>query len=161
MLLKQARVNNPDLIFRSAAPDDLDPLIALLKDDAIAASRKTKPGDEGSAYADAFQAIMDDPNNDLIVAEQNGMVIGFLQITFIPGLGRKGALRMQIEPVRIAAEHQNKGAGTALMQHAIELGHDRGAALAQLTTDKRRTEAHRFYERLGFEASHAGYKMVL
>lgn len=86
---------------------------------------------------------------------------GFLQVTFIPVLGRKGALRLQIRTVLVAADHQNRGIGSALMKHAMKLGKQRGAALVQLTTDKHRTDAHRFYERLGLEASHQGFNRSL
>ncbi len=151
----------PILTFRSAVDKDLSRLIALLKDDAIAAGRETPIDKEDTAYASAFQTITDDPNNDIIVAEQDGDIVGCLQMTLIPGLGRQGALRLQLETVRVDKQHQNQGVGTALIKHAVDLGRENGVRLVQLTTDKRRTDAHRFYERLGFQATHEGYKMSL
>lgn len=149
------------LAFRSASAEDLPRLITLLKDDAVAHTRESATPDDDSMYVNAFNAIAADPNNDLVIVERDGAVVGFLQMTLIPGLGRKGATRLQIESIRVSAGHRNQGIGAALIGHAINLGRRRGAVLAQLTTDKRRGDAHRLYERLGFEASHEGYKMPL
>ena len=102
-----------------------------------------------------------DPNQLLIVAVFDGRIIGTLQLSFIPGLARRGALRGQIEAVRIAADYRNVGLGRQMMDWAIAKCRSRGCALVQLTTDKSRPDAHRFYERLGFKASHEGYKLAL
>ena len=113
------------------------------------------------AYEAALDAISGDPNNRLLVVEEAGAVVGCFQLTFIPGLGRGGAWRAQIESVRVAGSRRGRGTGAAMMRWAIERGRERGCALVQLTTDKRREDAHRFYRRLGFEASHEGMKLLL
>lgn len=112
-------------------------------------------------YVDAFQAILADANQLQMVATANDEVIGTLQLSFIPGLARKGAWRGQIEAVRIAATHRGSGVGQQMFEWAISQCRDRRCDLVQLTTDKTRSDAHRFYERLGFVGSHLGYKLML
>ena len=97
----------------------------------------------------------------MLLAELKGELVGYLQITFIPGLSRKGAWRGQIESVRVATRLRGKGIGGAMLEHAIGLCRERGCRLVQLTSDKTRAEAHRFYGRLGFVASHDGFKLTL
>lgn len=145
---------------RSAIAADLPAILALLADDALGRGREA-PAAERAAYERAFAAIEDDPNNLLVVMEDAGDIIGCFQLTLIPGLSRKGAWRGQIESVRVAAHRRGQGLGEKMMHWAIAECRRRGCALVQLTTDKRRPDAHRFYERLGFVASHEGMKLQL
>jgi GNAT superfamily N-acetyltransferase len=147
------------MIFRFAVRADLPAIIALLADDVLGKARDFAVVDE--AYERAFAAIDADPRNFLIVADDAGAVVGCLQITYLPGLGRHGAERSQIEAVRIHSDRRGQGIGAELTTWAIEQARSRGCALVQLTSDKSRTDAHRFYARLGFVASHEGMKLVL
>ena len=147
------------ITFRRAAPDDLMALVALLADDPIGSGRESAGTDP--CYAAAFSAIDDDPNQLLAVAERAGRVIGVLQLSFIPGLTRRGMWRGQIEGVRVAASARRDGVGRAMLEWAIEECRKRGCGMVQLTSDKRRTAAHGFYEALGFRATHEGYKLSL
>ncbi|MBL8588699.1 MAG: GNAT family N-acetyltransferase [Methylobacteriaceae bacterium] len=149
-----------DAEIRVARADDLPAILALLADDDLG-RRREAPDDSRAAYARAFAAIAADPANEILVAVVAGRVVGCLQLTLIPGLTRKGATRAQIEAVRVAADRRGAGLGAALMRAAIERARARGAALAQLTSDARRPDAHRFYERLGFAPSHVGFKLDL
>ncbi|WP_433537707.1 N-acetyltransferase family protein [Micromonospora sp. CA-249363] len=148
-----------DMIFREAVRADLPDVIALLADDVLGRARDFTQVDE--AYERAFADITADPRNVLIVAEQDGDVVGCLQITYIPGLGRHGAERSLIEAVRVRSDRRGQGLGRQLMVWAIDQARQRGCALVQLTTDKSRTDAHRFYLSLGFTASHEGMKLPL
>lgn len=150
-----------DLVIRPAATDDLPAIIALLADDVLGRTREDASLPPADAYVRAFDAMMADGNQIQAVAEQGGMVVGTLQITIIPGLSRMGQTRGQIEGVRVAASARGTGLGEALIRWAIETCRTRGCALVQLTTDRSRTDAHRFYDRLGFTASHLGYKLTL
>ena len=149
------------LVFREATAADLPSVLALLADDDIARER----GGYGPAVSDevtaAFGAITADPRNELVVADEAGSVVGTCQLTFIPGLSRGGAERMTIEAVRVRADRRGAGIGRRLMAYALSRARERNCALAQLTTDKRRADAHRFYESLGFVASHEGMKLIL
>ena len=147
------------MTFRPAVRSDLPAILALLADDEIARSRGGAPA--GPGVAAAFDAIDADPRNELVVADEGGAVVGTCQLTFIPGLSRGGAERMTIEAVRVRADRRGAGVGRRLMAYALGRARERGCALAQLTTDKRRTDAHRFYESLGFAASHEGMKLAL
>jgi len=145
-------------VIRTATRDDLPALERLLADDVLGALREA-PGDP--AYAAAFAAIEAQGGNMLLVAESDGRIVGCLQLTFIPGLSRRGMLRAQIEGVRVAADARGRRIGEALVQDAIERARVAGAGLVQLTTDNARPDAHRFYERLGFVRSHVGMKKSL
>ncbi|GAA3442577.1 GNAT family N-acetyltransferase [Planomonospora venezuelensis] len=144
--------------FRTARLEDLPAVVAMIADDSIAAARTGAYGPEHRA---AFEAIAADPNNELVVAERDGEVVGTMQLTYIPGISRRGALRLQIEAVRITAALRGRGLGRQMIEWAVERGRERGCAMVQLTTDKRREDAHRFYDSLGFAASHEGYKLIL
>lgn len=144
--------------FRTARAEDVPLIVAMLADDVVAAARQGTFGDEHRA---AFDVIDADPNNELIVAELDGEVVGTMQLTYIPGISRRGALRMQIEAVRVASGLRGQGLGRKMMEWALDRGRARGCALVQLTTDKSRKDAHRFYDSLGFTASHEGYKLAL
>jgi GNAT superfamily N-acetyltransferase len=112
-------------------------------------------------YLRAFAAVDADPAHRLLVADAGGQVVATIQLSFLPGLARRGALRAQIEAVRVAADRRGSGLGEAMLGWAIEQARHRGCALVQLTSDKQRPQAHRFYERLGFVASHEGFKLAL
>jgi ADP-ribose pyrophosphatase YjhB (NUDIX family) len=144
---------------RRARPGDLEAIVRLIADDQLGATRED-PGDL-AAYQRAFAAIDRDPAQLLVVAEADGQVVGTFQLSFIPGLARAGALRAQVEAVRVAASHRGQRLGEAMMRWAVDEARRRGCALVQLTSDKSRGRAHRFYERLGFVASHEGFKLDL
>ncbi|MFD4196277.1 GNAT family N-acetyltransferase [Amycolatopsis thermoflava] len=143
---------------RRARRSDVEEIVAMLADDDLGAQREV-PGDP--AYLRAFQAIDADPGQLLVVAERDGEVVGTLQLTFIPGLSRRGATRALVEGVRVRSDQRGGGLGAALMEWAVEESRRRGCALVQFTSDASRTRAHRFYERLGFEATHLGFKLPL
>jgi GNAT superfamily N-acetyltransferase len=145
------------LVIRRATADDVPAIVAMLADDPLGAGRET-PGDP--AYAAAFAEIDADPRQFLAVAVVDGSVAGTLQLTFIPGLSRRGATRALIEAVRVRSDRRGDGLGRRLTEWAIATARERGAAMVQLTTDASRVDAHRFYERLGFVASHVGMKLV-
>ncbi|WP_313886291.1 GNAT family N-acetyltransferase [Amycolatopsis viridis] len=143
---------------RRARRSDVEVIVAMLADDHLGAGRET-PGDP--AYLRAFDAIDADPNQLLVVAEQDGDVVGTLQLTIIPGLSRRGATRALVEAVRVRSVRRGGGLGATLLTWAVDEARRRGCALVQLTSDAARVDAHRFYERLGFQASHVGFKMML
>lgn len=147
--------------FRRASAADVPAVVALLADDPLAARREDTTAEALPGYLAAFRAIERDPNQLLAVAEVAGTVVGCLQITFLPGLSRQGAWRGQIESVRIADGQRGKGLGAAFVRWAIDCCRDRGCTLVQLTSDRSRHAAHRFYERLGFVGSHLGMKLTL
>ena len=136
-------------------------IVRLLADDPLGAARESAADPLPGVYASAFLAVEASPDNEIIVGESEGAVIACLQLTYIPGLGRKGVLRAQIEAVRVASSLRGTGLGERLMQHAIARARQRGCGLVQLTSDKERADAHRFYERLGFIATHDGMKLEL
>ncbi|HYY12076.1 MAG TPA: GNAT family N-acetyltransferase [Kineosporiaceae bacterium] len=144
-----------------AVVGDVPELVALLADDPLGASRESRDADMLEVYLRAFAAVDADPNQVLVAALDGDRVVATLQLTFIPGLSRGGTLRTQVEAVRVAADHRGHGLGRLLVGWAVEEARRRGSTLVQLTTDKTRTGAHRFYERLGFVASHEGYKLQL
>ena len=143
---------------RPAERGDIPAIIALLVDDDLGKLRETAGG---SAYERAFAAIEADPNQCLVVAENDGKIVGCFQLTFIPGLSRGGQWRGQIEAVRVQRALRGQGIGRAMMDWAIEQCRERNCGLVQLTTDKARSDAHRFYESLGFTATHEGMKLRL
>jgi GNAT superfamily N-acetyltransferase len=145
---------------RRATIEDLPALVALLADDPLGATREDPDGDL-APYRRAFELVDADPAHVLVAAVDAGAVVGTLQLTVLPGLARGGALRAQLEAVRVAAGHRSSGLGAAMVGWAIDEARRRGCRLVQLTTDRSRTDAHRFYERLGFVASHEGLKLSL
>jgi GNAT superfamily N-acetyltransferase len=146
-----------EVIFRTATEKDVPAIVALLADDVIGAGR------EGASdrYLDAFREIDADPRNHLVVADIGGEVAGTLQLTYIPGLSRMGTERAQIEAVRVASAHRSRGLGREMIAWAIDQAKQRGCGLVQLTSDKRRSDAIRFYESLGFQPTHEGLKLQL
>lgn len=147
---------------RDAREDELPLVLALLADDALGRAREAAdPGPVAEGYRAAFFAIRDDPNQRFVVAELDGELVGCFQLSFIPGLSRGGMWRAQIEAVRVASHKRGAGIGSAMMRWAIEAARARGCGLVQLTSDLQRRDAHRFYARLGFVASHVGMKCRL
>lgn len=142
--------------FRAADATDLGALLALIADDTLGKNRDIDPANP--AYAQAFHAIAVDPNQQLLVAELDGRIIGMAQLSFIPGLSRGGAWRCNVEAVRIASDLRGQGLGAKLMQACEDIARERGCALLQLTSDASRTDAHRFYRGLGYVDSHRGFK---
>jgi GNAT superfamily N-acetyltransferase len=149
---------------RNASTDDLDALIALLSDDPVSAARGDVAAPEDRhRYATALRAIVDDPANALLVATDGfdapGPVVGTLQLTRIPGMARRGSARLLVEAVRVSSSVRSGGIGSALMRWVTEVAAPTlDTSLVQLTSDAERTDAHRFYERLGFTGSHVGFK---
>jgi GNAT superfamily N-acetyltransferase len=149
--------------FRIATRADVPAVLALLADDTLSRARGfgEVPAEVSPEIEAAFEAIADDPNNELIVAVEDGVVTGTCQLTYLPGLSRGGAWRMQVEAVRIRSDRRGNGLGAELMRWTVERARARGCRMVQLTSDKQRTDAHRFYERLGFSRSHEGFKLIL
>ena len=149
------------LAFRRARRGDLPAIVHLLADDPLGAQREADVWPLPASYGAAFDAIDADPNQELVVAESGGAVVGVLQLTFIPSLTYRGGWRALIEGVRVAAALRSAGVGQRLFEWAIARARERGCHLLQLTSDKARPDAIRFYERLGFVASHEGLKLPL
>jgi ribosomal protein S18 acetylase RimI-like enzyme len=149
------------MVIRRANEKDLLAIVRLLADDSLGATREHYAEPLPEPYRVAFAAIEAQGGNEVLVAEEDGEVVGCLQLTLIPGISRKGATRAQVEGVRVAATHRGAGLGEALMKEAIARATLAGCALVQLTTDVSRRDAQRFYERLGFEATHVGMKLRL
>lgn len=147
--------------FRIATVDDLPAIIALLADDAIGATREQAGHDLDPAYRRAWDDIEADPHNEVLVADADGRVVATLQLTVIPNLSRGGTRRAQIEAVRVAADLRGSGLGTAFIEWTLQRARDRGCTLAQLTSDKERGDALRFWESCGFTATHEGFKRPL
>ncbi len=154
-------LRDQEVTFREATADDLAEIVRLLADDPLGATRETPGDDIPEAYFTAFAAIEKDPNNAVIVAEIDGRIAGTLQLTFIPGLTYTGGERAQIEGVRVAAEARGHGVGQAIIGWAIERARERGCRVVQLTTDRQRPDAIRFYQKMGFRPSHMGMKYPL
>jgi len=154
-------MTEPSITFRQAKRADLERIVQLLADDPLGSRREMFTLPLSRSYERAFEAIAEDGNNELIVAEQAGVVVGVLQITFIPYLTHLGSWRALIEGVRVAAEVRSSGVGGRLFSWAISRASERGCRLVQLTSDKARPDAIRFYQSLGFVASHEGLKLEL
>ncbi|OLZ68488.1 GNAT family N-acetyltransferase [Streptomyces sp. IMTB 2501] len=148
-----------DLEIRRATADDLPAIVAMLADDPLGAQREST--DDMTPYRAALERLTADPNQHLVVAVREGRVIGTLQLTIIAGLSHKGTTRALIEAVRIHADERGSGLGSRLIEWAIDTSRHVGCRMVQLTSDKTRSDAHRFYERLGFSATHEGFKLRL
>ncbi|MEU8826148.1 GNAT family N-acetyltransferase [Streptomyces sp. NPDC048636] len=148
-----------DFEIRRATAEDIPDIVAMLADDPLGAQRESP--DDPSPYRAAFERLDEDPNQRLVVAVRDGRTVGTLQLTVIPGLSRRGATRSIIEAVRIHGDERGSGLGTRLIEWAVAESRREGCVLVQLTSDTTRIDAHRFYERLGFEASHIGFKLPL
>ncbi|MFD7261980.1 GNAT family N-acetyltransferase [Streptomyces sp. NPDC059874] len=147
------------LSIRPAREADLPAIVAMLADDPLGATRESP--DDLAPYRTALKRLADDPNQHLVVAVRADRVVGTLQLTIVPGLSRKGSTRSIIEGVRVHADERGSGLGTRFIEWAIEKSRAENCDLVQLTSDATRTDAHRFYERLGFAASHVGFKLQL
>jgi len=160
--LASIELGTSTVVLRRAEADDIPALVGLLAADQLGAARDGVTSDQDlAAYQRAFRAIDADGAHLLVVAQAGTQVVGTLQLSFIPGLARRGALRAQIEAVRVHESYRGRGLGAAMMGWAIEEARRRGCGLVQLTSDKSRPDAHRFYQQLGFVASHEGLKLRL
>ncbi|MEU2449146.1 MULTISPECIES: GNAT family N-acetyltransferase [unclassified Streptomyces] len=149
----------PEPTIRPATAADVPAVVAMLADDPLGATRESP--DDLAPYLAALKRLTDDPNQHLVVAVRADRVVGTLQLTIVPGLSRRGATRAIIEGVRVHAEERGSGLGTRFIEWAVEKSRAENCSLVQLTSDATRTDAHRFYERLGFTASHVGFKLQL
>lgn len=151
-----------DVVLRRAGLADVPAIVGLLVDDPLGRSREAgTDAADLSPYLAAFAAVDRDPAHLLAVAVAGDEVVGTLQLTFLPGLSRRGALRAEIEGVRVGPAYRSQGLGRAMVAWAAEEARRRGCALVQLTSHQSRADAHRFYSRLGFVASHVGFKLAL
>ena len=150
-----------NLKYRQAKQRDLSALITLLSADALGSTREDASLPLNKAYLRAFDSIEADNNNELIVVEKDAILVGMIQLTFIPYLSHTGSWRCLIEGVRVARDYRNNGIGTELIKWAIERARERRCTIVQLTSDKQRNDAIRFYQELGFAASHEGFKLKL
>lgn len=149
------------IAFRDATAADLPVIVRLLYDDANGRLREDPSEPLMPGYVAAFEAISADPNQQLIVAELDGRIVGTMQLSFLPGIAFQGAWRGQIESVRIAADLRGRGLGGQMIDWAVESCRARGCRMVQLTSQLDRVDAHRFYEKLGWTKSHAGFKLKL
>ena len=149
------------LNFRQATEADISDMVELLADDELGTTREDISTPLNENYIDAFNSIDKDPNNELTVVDCNGMLIGMLQLTFIPYLTHTGSWRCLIEGVRIAGICRGKGLGANFIKWAIQRAREKNCSIVQLTSDKKRPDALRFYESLGFQATHEGFKLKL
>jgi len=148
------------VIFREATEADLGAIIGLMTDDPLGATRESGEGSVGT-YANAFAEIVPDPNNMVIVVEDDSAIVGTFQITFIANLSFEGGRRALIEAVRIADSHQGRGLGRQMMEHGVAMARERGCKIVQLTSNRQREGAIAFYEKIGFEPTHVGFKLYL
>ncbi|MFH8490009.1 GNAT family N-acetyltransferase [Streptomyces longisporoflavus] len=148
-----------DLEIRPAIADDVPAIVDMLADDPLGSTRESP--DDLAPYLAAYERLAGDPNQHVVVAVREGRVVGTLQLTIVPGLSRKGATRSIIEGVRVHADERGSGLGTRFIEWAVDESRRQNCQLVQLTSDASRTDAHRFYERLGFTASHVGFKLQL
>ena len=152
----------PDVVLEEATAEDLPALIELMSDDMLGASRDgIRSEEDRQRYERAFAAIDDDPAHLLVVGRLEGEAVATLQLIVTPSIARRGAFRAVIESVRVSSSLRSQGIGAALVRWAVEEARRRGCDMVQLTSDKQRKDAHRFYERLGFERSHEGFKLML
>ena len=151
-----------ELRFREAKEPDLETLVALLASDPLGKTREAPDLPLDPEYFAAFEAICTDPNQELVVAQtENGEIVGMLQLTLIPSLTYTGGWRAQIESVRVAEPFRGEGIGRKLIEWAIARARARNCRLVQLTTDKQRPRALKFYKSLGMAATHEGLKLKL
>lgn len=150
-----------ELSFREATHDDLPTLVAMLADDSLGAAREIVSDPVDRRYEEALAAVQRDPNNQILVVEDQQQILGTFQLTFLPNLSRLGAWRCQIEGVRIQASFRGQGLGKWMIQEGIRRAKERNCLLVQLTSDKRRQDALKFYQDLGFEPTHEGFKLFL
>jgi len=150
-----------DLIFRPAMIDDLTEIVRMLADDFLGRIRERYEEPLPESYVNAFREIEADPNSELIVAESNGEIVGTFQLTYTPSISFQGGKRATVESVRVDEQHRGKGIGREMMLWAIDRAKQKGCVSMQLTTNAERTDAHRFYQNLGFSGTHLGMKIEL
>lgn len=146
---------------RDAVRDDLAEIVAMLADDRLGRTRESSASGDLAPYHTAFDAITADPKSRLIVGEDDGVIVATLQVTFIPNISLTATTRALVEGVRVAADRRGAGLGERLFAFVEEAARAQGCGLVQLTMNKSRTDAARFYKRLGFEATHEGFKKAL
>ena len=146
---------------RAATTDDLPYVVRMLADDFLGGTREKVEESISENYIRAFQEIENDPNNELIIAEFHGKIVGTFQLTYTPSLTFQGGSRCTVESVRVDSSLRGRGIGRKMMLWAIKRAKEMGCVSMQLTTHKERENAHRFYERLGFETTHLGMKLKL
>jgi GNAT superfamily N-acetyltransferase len=154
-------MSKKEINFRLATRADLPAVVRMLADDQLGSQRERYEDPLPQTYYAAFEQIDIDPNHELVVAELNGEPIGTLHLMFLPSISFQGGLRAQIESVRVDKSYRNQGIGNKMMKWTIERARERGAHAVQLTTHQSRVAAHRFYENLGFKATHLGLKLSL
>ena len=150
-----------DVTVRAASRDDVPEIVRLLADDTLGAQRELIEDPVAPVYLQAFDEMAEQAGNDLLVAVIDDYVIGCLQLTITSGLSRRGVRRAQIEGVRVSSKHRGEKIGEQLVREAIARARAAGCGLVQLTSDVSRLDARRFYERLGFKATHIGMKLPL
>jgi len=150
-----------EIIFRLARREDLPAIVSMLADDELGRQRERYENPLPDPYFKAFEQMNNDPNHELIVAEFDGEVVGTLHLMFLPSISFQGGLRAQVESVRVVGKYRGQGIGSKMMMWSIQRAQEKGAHLVQLTTHRSRDDAHRFYEKLGFEKSHVGMKLSL
>ncbi|HEX6269427.1 MAG TPA: GNAT family N-acetyltransferase [Anaerolineales bacterium] len=154
-------MSREEISFRRARRADVPSIVRMLAEDELGSQRERYEDTLPESYYTAFEEIDTDPNHDLVVADLAGKVIGTLHLMFLPSISFQGGLRAQIESVRVDRNYRNQGAGKKMMNWTIQRARERGAHVLQLTTHQSRAAAHRFYEKLGFKASHFGMKLSL
>jgi GNAT superfamily N-acetyltransferase len=147
-----------NLTYRHATPDDLPLIVGLIVEDSVVATNDDAGDAMHPDYVDALGAIDQDPNQEMFVVELDETPVGCFQLSYLPGLMRRGMWRGQIEVVHVTEPMRNRGIGGEMMRWALERCREKGCGMVQLTSNKKRTDAHRFYERLGFAKSHEGFK---
>ena len=149
------------LTYRTARPDDLPFIIGLIIEDSVVVTEDRAEDAMDEDYRAALAAIDADPNEEMWIVERDDIAVGCFQLSFLPGLMRRGMWRGQIEVVHVSADARNLGIGSEMMRWALARCREKGCGMVQLTSNKKRTDAHRFYERLGFARSHEGFKYYL
>ncbi len=149
------------MTIRLANAEDVHALVALFAADALGGHGDTTDPAYSGDYEQAFRRISESPNDSLYVAERGGTIVGTFQITFTTTMTGRGSLKATIEAVQVLGTERSRGIGSAMLVHAIDVCHTEGVSLVQLMSNKNRTRAHEFYERLGFQKSHTGFKMKL
>jgi len=150
-----------NLSFRKAIRADIPAIVRMLADDFLGSQREGVSDPLPQSYYAAFEKIDSDANHELLVAEMDVEMVGTLHLFFTPSLSFRGGLRAQLESVRVESKLRGRGIGARMVVHAIQRAKERGAHIIQLTSNNERPDAHRFYERLGFKASHVGMKLML
>lgn len=150
-----------DLLMRTATRDDLSAIVEMLFDDDLGRTREIISDPIDPAYVASFEAIAADPNQHLVVADLDDRIVGTMQLSYLPGIQFRGGWRQQVEAVRIASDLRGQGLGQRMMMWAIDQARQRGCMIVQLSSQKGRKDAHRFYERLGFDKDHVQMKLYV